>query len=601
MRETSKSAMRRWPDGAFQSRYFVGHGIDIGAGEDTLGQFVGAFPKMESVRAWDISDGDAQYMNGVGDESFDFVHSSHCLEHLADPREALHHWLRILKPGGFLIVTIPDEDLYEGGQWPSLRNQDHRWSFTIQRHRARHDHSINVLDLVREFAVDIECESVRQLRDFYRDDLNGVDQTLGPAECAIELVWRKRVRHAPALVQHAVQLEAAGDDAGAEAAYLAALEDSPDCFDAYNRLAHLYNCHGRRTESVNVWERCVQALPHWPVARMYQALNLIAVGQYDRGFAIRDPLVGDARRTPTAPPEHYPRWQGEDLTGRSIVIWTEFGFGDEIMFARFAAVFKQRLGAKTVSLVCQAPLVPLMKTLEHVDTVIARESAHELPAHDFWVFGHSIPVHYSLELHGVPADMPYLASPYDSEAAQTYRSAIGLNGGELKVGLVWRGSPTHENDFFRSMRGLDVLEALFDVPNVHWVSLQAEGAGAEIDAYTNWDCRISDVGPSFKDFGDTAAAVEALDLVIAVDTSIVHVAGAMGKPVWVLLPSLSDWRWGVGLEHPDWYPNIRIFRQKRLGQWADVVQRVKGELLRWIEERAATKHLLSVEEPAHNV
>jgi hypothetical protein len=86
-----------------------------------------------------------------------------------------------------------------------------------------------------------------------------------------------------------------------------------------------------------------------------------------------------------------------------------------------------------------------------------------------------------------------------------------------------------------------------------------------------------------------------------VDTSIVHVAGAMGKPVWVLLPSLSDWRWGVGLEHPDWYPNIRIFRQKRLGQWADVVQRVKGELLRWIEERAATKHLLSVEEPAHNV
>lgn len=193
MRETSKSAMRRWREGAFQSRYFVGRGIDIGAGDDSLGQFAGVFPKMEHVRPWDVSDGDAQYMEGVASESLDFVHSSHCLEHMKNPREALSHWLRILRPGGYLIVTVPDEDLYEGGRWPSIYNVDHKWCFTIYRAHARHDRSLNVIDLIREFGGEVECESVRLIRDFYRDDQADRDQTFGAAECAIEWVWRKRV------------------------------------------------------------------------------------------------------------------------------------------------------------------------------------------------------------------------------------------------------------------------------------------------------------------------------------------------------------------------------------------------------------------------
>jgi SAM-dependent methyltransferase len=597
MRETSKSAMRRWREGAFQSRYFVGRGIDIGAGDDSLGQFVGVFPKMEHVRPWDIGDGDAQYMAGVADESLDFVHSSHCLEHMRNPREALWHWLRILRPGGYLIVTVPDEDLYEGGHWPSRYNSDHKWCFTINRFQPRHEQSINVIDLVREFGGDIECESVRLIRDGYRDELGDCDQTLGAAECAIEWVWRKRIRRAPALLREGWDLAAAGNDEGAERAYQAAIEDSPDWLEAYNLLALLYNSQNQGDKSVQVWERCVEAMPNLHAARLYQALHYQSVKRYDLGFSLRDPLVSDARRTPFPPPTNYPRWRGESLNGRSIVIWTEFGLGDEIMFARFANVFKEQMGASSVSLVCQAPLVPLLQTIRGADSVVAREVAHELPHHDFWVFGHSIPAYYSLDTHGVPAVIPYVANPYAGDGAAKPRSVAAPGSRGLKVGLVWRGDPTHENDAHRSLHDLNVLEPLFRLPGIHWVCLQAGGAQEEMAIYSRWAGQVSDAGASMRDFADSARAVDALDLVITVDTSMVHLAGAMGKPTWLLLPSLCDWRWGISGDESDWYPSVKVFRQRQIEQWVDVIQRVAAALqARSIEQQtgeAETRHHFS--------
>lgn len=193
--EQSKAAKRRFYDGAFLSRYFVGQGIDIGGGPDPLGQYVGIFPLMRSVRNWDMQDGDAQKMEGVPDNNFDFVHSSHCLEHMVDPRAALVNWTRILRPGGYLIVTVPDEDMYEQGQWPSRFNSDHKWSFTIMKAQSWSPVSINVLDLARDFADRLALERVQLLSDFFRPALaqRQIDQTLTPvAECAIEIVWRKR-------------------------------------------------------------------------------------------------------------------------------------------------------------------------------------------------------------------------------------------------------------------------------------------------------------------------------------------------------------------------------------------------------------------------
>lgn len=194
MWEQSKAAKRRYGDGLFHSRYFVGRGVDIGGKPDPLEQFKGIFPLMREVRTWDLEDGDAQYMADVADGSLDFVHSSHCLEHMADVRVALGNWARIVRPGGFLIITVPDEDLYEHGQWPSRFNSDHKWSFTICKRRSAMPKSINVVDLAIEFADRLELERLQLVGDFHRTWLaSDFDQTLTPvAECAIEIVWRKR-------------------------------------------------------------------------------------------------------------------------------------------------------------------------------------------------------------------------------------------------------------------------------------------------------------------------------------------------------------------------------------------------------------------------
>lgn len=195
MWEQSKAAKRRLAIGAFHSRYFTGHGIDVGGKPDPLGQYAGIFARMQSARTWDLEDGDAQYMTGVQDNHYDFLHASHCLEHMVDVTVALDNWIRIVKPGGFLIITVPDEDLYELGNWPSRFNPDHKWTFTIMKGESWSPRSINVLALLPPFANRIEVEKIELLRDFYRDAWASerIDQTRTPvAECSIEIILRKR-------------------------------------------------------------------------------------------------------------------------------------------------------------------------------------------------------------------------------------------------------------------------------------------------------------------------------------------------------------------------------------------------------------------------
>ncbi len=193
MKECSKSIQRRLGDSNFLRRYFVGKGVDIGGKPDPLSLYKEFFPLMETVKTWDWEDGDAQFMTGVDDRSFDFVHSSHCLEHLVDPAEGLRNWLRVVREGGYLIITVPDEDMYEQGVFPSTFNRDHKWTFTLFKTKSWSDRSINLLDLVRELGPTVEIVRIEQLSANFRFDLPRIDQTLTPvAECGIELVIRKR-------------------------------------------------------------------------------------------------------------------------------------------------------------------------------------------------------------------------------------------------------------------------------------------------------------------------------------------------------------------------------------------------------------------------
>jgi SAM-dependent methyltransferase len=195
MKECSKSIQRRLTDSNFLRRYFVGVGIDIGGKPDPLSLYQEFFPLVNHIKTWDWEDGDAQFLAGVEDNSQNFVHSSHCLEHLVDPHEGIRNWLRVVREGGYLVITVPDEDLYEQGVFPSTFNRDHKWTFTVFKDRSWSHCSINLLDVIRELGSAAEVIKIEQLSATYRFDLPRFDQTLTPvAECGIELIIRKRTR-----------------------------------------------------------------------------------------------------------------------------------------------------------------------------------------------------------------------------------------------------------------------------------------------------------------------------------------------------------------------------------------------------------------------
>lgn len=196
MNECGKATMRRLHDPAFMRQYFVGDGIDIGSGSDALYKYAQLFPLMRSCTPWDLAEGDAQFMKGASDESYDFVHSSHCLEHVVDVKTALANWLRILKPGGYLVVLVPDEDMYEQGVWPSSFNSDHKHTFTLWKRMSWSPVSINLMDLLRidSPAHYYSLQLIRRLTATHRETRGRIDQTLSPVgECAIEFVIRKEI------------------------------------------------------------------------------------------------------------------------------------------------------------------------------------------------------------------------------------------------------------------------------------------------------------------------------------------------------------------------------------------------------------------------
>jgi len=193
MQETSKALIRRLHDIRFVNTYFKGNGIDIGCGDDPLSKYSQQFPLMTSLRPWDIADGDAQFMAGVQDNTYEFVHSSHCLEHLRDPYEAFDNWIRICKPGGYIITTIPDEDLYEQGVWPSTFNPDHKTSWSILKNESWCSEGINLLEFLYQYKMEIEVLKIELVNAGFIYNAQRIDQTFhNVSECAIEFIVRKR-------------------------------------------------------------------------------------------------------------------------------------------------------------------------------------------------------------------------------------------------------------------------------------------------------------------------------------------------------------------------------------------------------------------------
>jgi tetratricopeptide (TPR) repeat protein len=265
-----------------------------------------------------------------------------------------------------------------------------------------------------------------------------------------------------------------------------------------------------------------------------------------------------------------PAWNGEDLTGRTLLVWAEQGLGDTLQFIRYAEPLAA-LGARVLMMV-QEPVVGIARTAKGVAEV--RPAGPPPSDYDFHIPLLSVPRLLGTRYDDIPRAAPYLSVP----PGVTLPEIPGLGGAsrELKIGIVWAGNPTHKNDRNRSAPLGDLLR-FCGVPGTRIFSLQ-KGAPATQLAATGADAFITDLSPHLATFNETAAIVDQLDLVISVDTSIVHLAGALGRPVWCLLPYAPDWRWLLRRDDTPWYPSMRLFRQSQPRQWDDVFEAVRHRL-----------------------
>lgn len=383
----------------------------------------------------------------------------------------------------------------------------------------------------------------------------------GAAIASFEQAVALRADYAEAHVNLGSLIGKLGDYAGAESHYRRAVALKPIPTHLVC-LGGSLGAQGRLDEEEGFYRQALALDPHYADAHQNLAWLLLKRGDYKQGwaeFALRWRKTDyDAIAVPGVP-----EWRGEPLEGRRLLLVGEQGFGDHFQFMRFANVLAQR-GA-SVDLCVREPLLPLVERVAGVHRAYSGEPDGD---YDFWVPMMSIPSCLGMDLSTLPADVPYLSA--DKTKIKAWRKRLGAaDKSKRKVGVVWAGSPTFGNDRYRSMTLTD-LSALSELKNVAWYALQKGPAHAQLAGAPS-AFGAHDFTAELNNFEDTAALIMNLDLVIAVDTGVAHLAGALGKPVWLLLPANSDWRWLESRSESPWYPGMRLFRQAVLGDWAPVV------------------------------
>jgi Flp pilus assembly protein TadD len=332
---------------------------------------------------------------------------------------------------------------------------------------------------------------------------------------------------------------------------------------------------GRTRDAIEYFEDRLLLHPSIAAAGHY-ALALLTVGRLREGWTqyefrwLQTPLSSQRARYDR------PAWNGQDVAERTILIRCEQGAGDVFQFIRYAPLLKS-LGA-TVWLQLRPGIGALATVFPGIDRIYP--PAERVPDFDFYIDMLSLPRVFGTTLQSIPADVPYLHAPENARARWLDR----LSGEpQLTVGLAWAGDPTHARDRQRSI-SLATVGSLTCLEGTRWFSLQ-KGSAAEALKNSPSTRAVVDLGPDLYEYADTAAAIEQLDLVITVDTSIAHLAGALGKPVWVLLPFSADWRWMEGRDDSPWYPTMRLFRQRVAGEWDEVIERVRSALSLKLSDR----------------
>lgn len=348
-------------------------------------------------------------------------------------------------------------------------------------------------------------------------------------------------------------------------------------------------------------ELALQSRPDYPEAHWNRAIIDLLHGNFARGWAghefrtVQLAKLGSLRTFPQ------PRWNGERFDGKRLLLWPEQGLGDQLQFARFIPQVKALGG--TVVLGCSAPLHALLKGScpDADEVVVIGESFLQV---DLQLPIMSVPHVLQLNDRLDAERVPYIHAPADARERLNdvlpivTREQRGLQHRKLRVGLAWAGQPKHQNDRNRSLK-LEVLRPLLDVAGIEWFSLQkGDGAEEQLAPFNESSSsagapQVVALGPLFSNFNDTAHAVSRLDLVISVDTSVAHLAGAMDIPLWLLIPFVPDWRWQLERCDSPWYPSAKLFRQPEPGNWTAVVASMARTLADAVASVAAQHDELS--------
>jgi tetratricopeptide (TPR) repeat protein len=389
---------------------------------------------------------------------------------------------------------------------------------------------------------------------------------------ALKPAWPEAFYNIGTAAQSARRFEDAADF------YRQALALRPDYGSAWNNLGNVLRELADLNGSLDAFTTALRVDPGHDYARFNRALTHLTAGDLPAGFA--DYLTRfeaeKIRRLGGHRDYAAPWWRGEPLDGKTILLIGEQGVGDTFQFIRYAPILKAQ-GAR-VLLDCQKGLAELLARTPGLDAIYPKPEDGKLPEPiDYQVFLMDLPGLTGSTIDTIPADVPYI-QPSDAARAR-WRGRI--DGGGLKVGLVWFGNPKNIANAGRSP-GLAPFGALAGLDGVRLYALQ-KGPGSDQLDDPPAGLEIEDLGPDLDSFDDTAAAIERLDLTLSICTSVTHLAGAMGAPLWVLLQKVPDWRWFLGRDDSPWYPSARLFRQTKRDAWGPVFQAVR----RALAERAA--------------